>query len=641
LAIYTRSNIAIPASTADFAWGSVDQWSIDGSPTSTVVVLLNLDGTKTRLTGTGFTFDGSNVPTAGVLTKIERLSSDGLAIYQTLSSIPPSFSLVTFYNTIGGRFDLAVLSGNDTLNGGNLRDVLESSIGVDTINGGGGNDLIYSVGADGAIDGGTGLDEAVIDRSGGFTAFVLNFSNPVAVVAIGDGTTIRNVEAISFIAGGGSDRITASNDARGRTYNSVYGGSFDDILTASANGATLYGELGIDTLNGGNGIDLLVGGHGNDILNGGGGNDLLYGDYGPSGDNGDAGGDIINGGAGDDLLHAGYGTGFDRLAGGLGNDTYVIITDANYTFTEAAGQGTDRIKTAVNFELFNQSVSIEIIETLNVAGTGSISLTGNGIANTILGNNGVNVLSGGLGGDTLRGYGGNDTLYGWDLFNDHDTGADVLDGGAGSDRLVGGGGNDIYITDGLDTLVESVNAGTDTVQSSVISLNLASFANIENVGLLGTLALNGTGNNGNNVLTGNSGVNILSALGGNDTLAGGLGNDRLAGGVGNDTFLFNAAPNTVTNRDVITDFNVVADTIRLENTGAGLFNALAAGALNTQAFIKGAGFIKGKDANDRIVYNTATGDLYYDRDGSGAAVAIKFATLTNKAALTHADFFIV
>lgn len=48
--------------------------------------------------------------------------------------------------------------------------------------------------------------------------------------------------------------------------------------------------------------------------------------------------------------------------------------------------------------------------------------------------------------------------------------------------------------------------------------------------------------------------------------------------------------------------------------------------------------VKGHDINDRIVYNTVTGALYYDADGSGATAAIQFATLKERPTVTAADF---
>ena len=136
--------------------------------------------------------------------------------------------------------------------------------------------------------------------------------------------------------------------------------------------------------------------------------------------------------------------------------------------------------------------------------------------------------------------------------------------------------------------------------------------------LTGAGAINGTGNSLANTITGNTAANTLSGSAGNDKLYGGSGNDKLyggagndllSGGAGNDVFVFNAALNASTNRDTITDFNHVDDTIWRENA---IFTKLgAAGASNAASFWTGTA---AHDANDRIIYNKATGALYYDAD---------------------------
>ena len=133
------------------------------------------------------------------------------------------------------------------------------------------------------------------------------------------------------------------------------------------------------------------------------------------------------------------------------------------------------------------------------------------------------------GNDTLTGIGGNDQLFGG-------TGNDSLTGGTGIDTLVGGVGNDIYVIDSTsDTITEATSGGTDTVQSSV-TYTLG--ANLENLTLIGTGRINGTGNSLNNTITGNAANNTLNGGTGNDTLVGGVsdntGNDTLYGGDGND-----------------------------------------------------------------------------------------------------------
>ena len=44
------------------------------------------------------------------------------------------------------------------------------------------------------------------------------------------------------------------------------------------------------------------------------------------------------------------------------------------------------------------------------------------------------------------------------------------------------------------------------------------------------------------------------------------------------------------------------------------------------------------DANDYVVYNKATGNLFYDFNGNGAGGATLLATLTGKPTLTASDF---
>ena len=167
---------------------------------------------------------------------------------------------------------------------------------------------------------------------------------------------------------------------------------------------------------------------------------------------------------------------------------------------------------------------------------------------TINGTSNADTLYGASGNDTITGQAGNDILYG-------QSGNDTLNGGAGNDTMYGGKGDDTYIVDSTaDVISESVNEGTDTVQSSV-TYTLVN--NLENLTLTGTTAINGTGNILNNIIIGNSAINTVSGGAGDDYLDGGTGADKLLGGIGNDTYIVD---NT---SDVITEnVNEGTDTIR-------------------------------------------------------------------------------
>ncbi|TNC52300.1 calcium-binding protein [Rubellimicrobium rubrum] len=146
--------------------------------------------------------------------------------------------------------------------------------------------------------------------------------------------------------------------------------------------------------------DVVLSGDGNDRLFGVGGNDHLFGGK---------GNDTLDGGAGD-----------DRLEGGKGNDTYVVAKDV---VVEAKDGGTDLVKAAVSWTLGAH------LEKLELTGSGNLSGTGNGVANSLTGNSWANILNGLDGIDTLLGNGGNDQLT----------------GGAGKDKLTGGLGNDVFV----------------------------------------------------------------------------------------------------------------------------------------------------------------------------------------------------
>jgi Ca2+-binding RTX toxin-like protein len=268
-------------------------------------------------------------------------------------------------------------------------------------------------------------------------------------------------------------------------------------------------------------------------------------------------------------------------------------------------------------------------------GTGSYTVAAKVVTSlNLTGDAYSNMLVGGGYDDALKGLGGDDWLMG-------NAGNDTLDGGTGVDYMEGGAGNDTYVVDNAyDWVMEtSATGGTDLVHASV---SHALATNVENLTLTGTAAVNGYGNTLANLLTGNAVNNVLDAGAGNDTLTGGNGNDVLYGGAGSDMFIFNFTPNATTNRDTIGDFQTGVDKIQLSKAVFAALGASGIGLAQVQ-FWSGAGVVKGHDADDRIVYNTTTGALYYDADGSGSTAAIQIALIgsTTHTSLLFSDFQVI
>ncbi len=158
--------------------------------------------------------------------------------------------------------------------------------------------------------------------------------------------------------------------------------------------------------------------------------------------------------------------------------------------------------------------------------TKNVSFTINGVSDEILGTSGNDTLLGLDGNDIIRGLDGNDSIRGLG-------GNDYIDGGLGSDTMIGGSGDDTYVVDAPgDIITELPFEGIDKVQS-FISYTLSE--NVENLELLGSTDIDGTGNALANKILGNSARNIITAGEGNDFIDGLGGNDLVFGGDGNDT----------------------------------------------------------------------------------------------------------
>ena len=144
------------------------------------------------------------------------------------------------------------------------------------------------------------------------------------------------------------------------------------------------------------------------------------------------------------------------------------------------------------------------------------------------------------------------------------------------------------------------------------------------------------GGDGADTVLGGSGNDTMSGNNGNDWVRGGTGNDQVSGGGGQDSFAFHDFG--ATNADVLTDFAGGWDNIQLDLNA---FTALG----STGRFAAGdARFRLGtaaQDADDRIIYNQATGQLWYDADGNGAGAAQLVATLQAGTTVVASDIWVI
>ncbi|PSJ54164.1 calcium-binding protein [Kumtagia ephedrae] len=528
-------------------------------------------------------------------------------------------------------FDIENLLGsnfNDRLIADGLDNFLAGNGGDDQLLGGAGNDRLDGGVGSNTLEGGIGLD--TVDYSTASSAvFVL-------------------LEQAFGFGGGRSDLYTGIEN--------VIGSAFDDELVGDGFDNDIRGGLGNDKLEGGLGADLLDGGFGADLLEGGDGSDQINGGF-------DA--DTMIGGAGDDLYH---------------------VDDIADRIFEVAGEGTDTVTSSVTYVL-TAGAAVETLRTTSNGDTGAINLTGNAFDQTIVGNNGRNVLRGGGGKDTLQGLAGNDTYFvdsaddvvveGADAFDGEadlvatsadyvlgagvhvetlrttanggtlaidltgnalqqtiigNAGVNILhDGGVGAaDTMTGLDGNDTYrVFNSEDVVVEAAGAAAGTADrvSVAVDYKLGAGVHVEIMttnGSAGTSAIDLTGNEFAQEITGNSGDNRLEGKGGADQLRG-LG--------GADTFVF-ATKLGGGNIDTILDFSVADDRFLLSDA---IFTALNPGTLAASAFRANTTGLAG-DASDRIIYETDSGELYYDADGNGAGAGVLFAKLDVGLSLTNADF---
>lgn len=466
--------------------------------------------------------------------------------------------------------------GNDILHGLNGNDQLAGEEGDDQLFGDAGNDQLDGGTGNDQMWGGTGNDTYIVDSPDDVANEARSLANPAD--------------------SGGKDTVISS-------INYTLGVYLENLqLTGSADISGVGNAL----------ANTLTGNDGSNDLRGEGGNDTLIGND------------------GDDFLSGGIGA--DIMRGGAGNDYYVVdnaadrISEAVSTFDKTDAGGNDTVVSSITFALADN------FENLALFGLANINATGNAAANTITGNAGNNFINGKAGVDKLDGKEGSDTY----LINSaaEHTEAEITDSGPSTDS------DEVRFSPSslpADTEAQTLTlfAGDSGIERVVIGTGTGKFATtsakiVANIDA--SAVQNGL------TLMGNAGTNHLTGTAFDDMLIGNDGNDVLTGGLGADKFVFNISPNAHTNVDSITDFESGFDQlVLLRSKFTGIGNG---SSLNEAAFYSGDGANQAIHADDRIIFDTQSGSIYFDKDGTGSANAILIGVLNPGSHLSAADFII-
>lgn len=676
-----------------FLYGGTDWDSYDALAGGTIIArnghaltYLSDTGFRVTLFGTGFRYDAQGLPTAGIIGQVTvhhgrvllaeyKSVTMALTAYATLA-LGPTPDMEAVYRDLRDGSDLISDSalgrnlwgydGNDTIRGNDGDDWMSGGAGIDSYDGGTGSN-------------GLRFDDATLTR--GVRVNLSFATGNIVDDGFGNTETAVNVQMAEGTAF--KDRFTGSAG-----HNAFFGGAGNDILIGRDGNDSLDGGDGLDVFFGGNGVDVLtffginsnvvvnlsnpsagviindgwgrtefasgiedvVGGSGFDTLTG---NDLansLWGQDGRDALSGGVGNDSLFGGTGDDWIFGGGGS--NLLIGGAGFDTIYGGYDDILSFS--AGVHGARASLLFGGNVYDDGHgSYDILYSVrNLEGTVfGDDLTGSNWHNLLVGLAGNDSLSGAEGNDSLYGGDGNDILYGgW--------GSNVLIGGRGVDRFYGGLSGDLLGFWDVDATGGGVNVNLLLAAGEVINDGYGNREFAQNIFHVEGSRYDDriTGHSAANDLWGGQGNDTLEGKVGNDGLYGGDGKDRIIGGSGTDYIVGGNDADTLTGGteadyfyfmgpapgsdgvDTLTDFTAGQDRIGLN---VGWANGLTLGNLNALQFRSGAGATAASTTEHRVIYDTATGGLYFDADGLGGQSASLLAVIGNTAALTWASFFTV
>ncbi|MBE9139173.1 calcium-binding protein [Nodosilinea sp. LEGE 07088] len=466
-----------------------------------------------------------------------------------------------------------------------------------------------------AINTFSGLDDITInDLTGaGLQTVEINLAASPSSTSSGDGSpdlttlnaskradvlNISGVPGNVTVSGLGAevDILGADLDRDPLVVNGLAGGDSIDATNLSAGSMRLL-------LDGGKGDDLLIGGAEDDTLIGGEGDDFVVGGRGD---------DTAFLGAGKDAFLWNPGEGNDIIDGGGGYDTMLFNGAGVNEVIDMSANGERFTFFRDVAAVLMDTINLEQVDFLALGGTDTINindLTGTDIKQINL-NLGILGTAGGDGEvDAINTVG----TSGNDVIRIASPGSNVVVSGLAANVS-------IFRADASDRLLISGGDGNDQINAFHLAPD--------------RIQLTLDGGAGHDHLVGSAGDDTLVGGLGNDTLVGGLGADNLTGGEGQDTFRFN---NLDQGGDTIVDFVAADDRIVIRAGGFG--GGLTAGSpISANQFVLGAG---AADASDRFIYNNTSGELYFDRDGTGGQAQVLLATLSGAPSISNTDIVVI
>ena len=555
-----ESTAAFYAEIGDTTWANTNV-----ALRTSIARVVAVDGLKITLsTGVHFDFTTGET-TVSEIGMAENVKVGGFTVDYGLATADPS----KFLNTLSAYDRNAVIEVDGTA-GLVLFDIASHdvpSLGVNVASSTNANiDKITMTGAHNKGDGGNGYGLQIRDV---YDSRFINLSDMDmrhSVVfaswtsAVGNFVHVAQTDRdINFHGGRDHDNVVmvdksirdANSDIIAPTlFVNTKGTHYGSVTDADANKVafgTVVGTRLNDAVTGYDNGAWLDGKGGNDSLTGGAGNDMLIGG---------SGRDTLNGMAGEDIVD---------YSGNYANFTITAKGNGSYEIVDRVGDQSIDLVSGVEWLVFDDKVldlrdmSVKALSAVNGvfngAGTwGTVSITPEPVL----------------------------------------------------PELVGTAGNDLFTVSSSTTRVAGL-AGTDTVRSSA-SFTLS--ADVERLELIGTAAINGTGNLNADMITGNAANNILQGMAGadrltgkdgndtllggadvdllygdagNDRLDGGAGQDKMTGGAGADEFVFSFASDTARAKsDKVLDFQTGVDRIDLSAIDA---DTSVAG---NQAFVYGS-----------------------------------------------------